>query len=288
MQKILLINYFYASIKEDEDCMEWRFINSGLADCYTNMAVDEAIMQCYSYAGKKPTLRIYGWNPPAVSLGYFQNIERALNVEACKELKIDIVRRLTGGRAVLHQHEITYSIIIGEDYPGIPQSVVESYKFLCRGLIEGLKLAGANVSMESGRKNLRETSTQACFDSPSIYEIVCEGKKLVGSAQVRKNGVILQHGSILLDIDIDKNIAIMGRNKKEKQLLKQILENKTATLRQILGESRDFTDIPDLIFRGYCEALGIKGQLDNLLPDEELMCNELIKKFSSEAWILLK
>jgi len=272
----------------DEGYMEWRFINSGIADGYTNMAIDEAIMSCYSEVKRIPTLRIYGWNPPTVSLGYFQNIKKALNLEDCKKLGIDVVRRLTGGRAVLHQHEITYSIIIGEDYPDIPQSVVESYKFLCRGLIEGLKLAGANVSMECGKKNLRGESTQACFDSPSTYEIVYEGKKLVGSAQVRKNGVILQHGSILVDIDINKNIAILGRNEKEKQLLEQILGNRTATLKQILGEDGNFKNIPDLIFRGYSEALGINGQLDNLFTEEESMCSELIKKFSSETWTSLK
>jgi len=268
--------------------MEWRFINSPMADGCINMAIDEAIMDCYSEGERKPTLRIYGWNPPAVSIGYFQTVEKAVNVQACKEFGIDIVRRLTGGRAVLHEHEITYSIIIEENYPQLPKSIVESYKFLCRGILQGLKLAGADVSLESGRKNLREVSTQACFDSPSTYEIVCEGKKLVGSAQVRKNGIILQHGSILIDIDAVKHSSVLGRNKKEEQVLAQILEKKTTSLKQILGEDIKNKDIPDLIFKGYSEELGIRGKISDLCPKEELARTELFKKYSSGDWTFSK
>ena len=268
--------------------MEWRFINSEMVDGYTNMAIDESIMKCYSDGERKPTLRIYGWNPPAVSIGYFQTIENAVNIQACKDFGIDIVRRLTGGRAVLHEHEITYSIIIEENYPKIPKSIVESYKFLCKGILRGLKLAGADVSLESGKKNIREVSSQACFDSPSTYEIVCEGKKLVGSAQVRKNGIILQHGSILVDIDVAKHSSVLARSKKEEQVLAQILEKKTISLKQILGGEIKNKNISDLLFKGYCEELGIIGQFSDLYTEEKLLRTELVKKYSSGDWTFFK
>ncbi|MGE5472985.1 MAG: biotin/lipoate A/B protein ligase family protein [Ignavibacteriales bacterium] len=254
--------------------MKWRFINSGTADGYTNMAVDEAIMNCYIKGESKPTLRIYGWDPPTVSLGYFQKINKAVNIDACKELGIDIVRRLTGGRAVLHEHEITYSIIIGEDYPDMPESVVQSYKFLCRGITEGLKLAGANVMMESGKKNLRENATQACFDSPSTYEIVYKGKKLVGSAQARRKGVILQHGSILIKIDLEKQIKVLG-SKLQNDRLKEIFENKVITISDIINEDINRDKLINNILSGFEQALNIEFISQGLAGAEIIMAQQL-------------
>lgn len=258
--------------------MKWRFINSGTADGCTNMAVDEAIMNCYSKEESKPTLRIYGWNPPAVSLGYFQKIDKAVNIDACKELGIDVVRRLTGGRAVLHEHEITYLIVIGEDYPGMPESVVQSYRFLCRGLIEGLRLAGADVSMESGKKNLRETATQACFDSPSTYEIVCNGKKLVGSAQARKNGVILQHGSILLKLDLEKQIKVLD-SKLKSDRLKEIFKSKVITISDIIKEDINHDKLINNIQTGFEKTFNIEFINEGLTRDENIMLQELKYKY---------
>lgn len=279
--------------ERQEVYMEWRFISYADADAYTNMAVDEAIMAAYCRGNRNPTLRLYGWNPPAVSIGYFQCAEKAVNIKACKESEIDVVRRLTGGRAVLHEHEITYSIIIGEDYPGMPQSVVESYKFLCEGLLEGLNSAGVKVSMESGKKKTGKKKTggeltQACFDSPSTYEIVHDGKKLVGSAQLRRNGVILQHGSILVDVDIAKHSFVMAANSKDEEALARILEKKTAALKQIFGDKVQKNHISDMIFKGYCKSLGITGEFRGLCQQEESIVNKLVEKYSSQAWTFLK
>lgn len=258
----------------------WRFINSGPADAFTNMATDEAIMIAYQRGLVPPTLRIYQWNPPAVSVGYFQKTGETVDVKMCKTLGIDVVKRLTGGRAVLHEHEITYSVIIGENYPGMPGSIVESYKFICKGVIEGFRLLGIEVSMETRKNKSSIINSSACFDSPSMYEILYEGKKLVGSAQVRKNGVILQHGSILMDFDIEKMINVLifkFENLKEK--VKNALINNTTTVRKILGAEICQDEMITSIKKGFESAFGVKMIEKELIVEEKELIKELFLKY---------
>jgi lipoate-protein ligase A len=185
---------------------KWNFLDTGPSLGAYNMAVDEELLARAQAGDPVPVLRFYGWNPPAVSLGRFQKIEEAVNIEACRQRGFDIVRRITGGRAVLHRHELTYSVISRIDNPLFPPNVHGTYKVIAEGLLAGLRNLGISaeiVSRTSRHAHLVETHAKdpACFSSPSWYEIVVNGKKIVGSAQRRLSNAFLQHGSILIDYD---------------------------------------------------------------------------------------
>lgn len=184
----------------------WRFIDSGPNIGACNMAVDEELLALAQAGETTPVLRFYGWDPPAVSLGRFQHIESAVNADACRRHGFDIVRRITGGRAVLHHHELTYSITARVDNPLFPSTVLGTYKVIATGLLAGLKNLGIAAEMVSrgGRHTPlveKKPKDPACFSSPSWYEILVNGKKIIGSAQRRMRGTFLQHGSILIDYD---------------------------------------------------------------------------------------
>jgi lipoate-protein ligase A len=184
----------------------WNFLDSGASAGNANMSRDEQML-AHAQAGETlPVLRFYGWNPSAVSLGRFQKRETAVNTEACKRRGIDIVQRVTGGRAVFHHQELTYSIVARADDPLFPSDVLGTYKVIATGLLAGLKNLGIPAEMVS--RNSRHATLvkkgrkdPACFSSPSWYEIVAGGRKIIGSAQRRLPRAFLQHGSILLDYD---------------------------------------------------------------------------------------
>lgn len=184
----------------------WNYIHSGPNLGVYNMAVDEELLARAQAGADRPVLRLYAWQPPAVSLGRFQKSETAVNAEACKRLGFDIVRRITGGRAVLHDKELTYSIIARTDNPLFPGTVLGTYKVIAAGLLAGLRNLGIPAELvargsrhaERVDKNARDA---ACFSSPSWYELLVHGRKIVGSAQRRVSGAFLQHGSILMDYD---------------------------------------------------------------------------------------
>ena len=184
----------------------WRFIDSGPAPAARNMATDEGLLREANSPGALPVLRFYTWSPPAVSLGRFQDGERAVNADACRLRGIDIVRRITGGRAVLHRDELTYSVIARIDDDLFPNDVLGTYKVIAAGLLAGLRGLGIDAEMvsRSGRHaGMVKSSPQepACFSSPSWYEILVKGRKIIGSAQRRVGGAFLQHGSILIGYD---------------------------------------------------------------------------------------
>jgi lipoate-protein ligase A len=184
----------------------WRYLDSGPASGADNMAVDEGLFREAVSPGTLPVLRFYTWSPPAVSLGRFQDKERAVNAEACQQRGFDIVRRITGGRAVLHCNELTYSVIARTDSDLFPNEILGTYKVIAAGLLAGLSGLGITAEMvsRSGRHaGMVKSSPQepACFSSPSWYEIMVKGRKIIGSAQRRVGGAFLQHGSILIGYD---------------------------------------------------------------------------------------
>ncbi len=184
----------------------WRFIDSGPNMGAYNMAIDEELLARAQEGERMPVLRFYSWDPPAVSLGRFQKIEEAVNADACRQRGFDIVRRITGGRAVLHRHELTYSVIAPVDHPLFPPNVHGTYKVIAAGLLAGLRNLGIPAEMVTrggGHAVLvnKNDTNPSCFSSPSWYEIVVEGRKIIGSAQRRLSNAFLQHGSILLDYD---------------------------------------------------------------------------------------
>lgn len=194
----------------------WRLILSGRNRGSYNMALDEALWQHFaaqSEAGENPSpiLRFYGWQPAALSLGYAQRAEREINFKACEELGVEWVRRPTGGRAILHDFtELTYSLVGSVEDLQFSGGVLESYRKISGALVEGLRLVGVAAEMaEKDRRGHADAITSACFDAPSAYEITWQNRKIIGSAQARQHGALLQQGTILLSVDVDKLFKVL-------------------------------------------------------------------------------
>jgi lipoate-protein ligase A len=171
------------------------------------MALDEALLESVAAGRSGPVLRLYRWLPAAVTLGYFQHSAEAVNFAACRELGIEVVRRCTGGRAVLHAHEATYAVISPARSDLFPGSVLENYRVIAAALREAIAALGLDASLAPGRARGRSgdgVRASACFTAPSSYELVYRGCKLTGSAQKRRGEAFLQHGSIPVDLDLER------------------------------------------------------------------------------------
>ncbi|HXY62192.1 MAG TPA: lipoate--protein ligase family protein [Nitrospirota bacterium] len=231
----------------------WKFLDTGSSIGAYNMAVDEELLARAQAGEAMSVLRFYGWRPPAVSIGRFQKIENAVNADACKRRGFDIVRRITGGRAVLHQHELTYSIVSRTDNPLFPPDVLGTYMIIAAGLLGGLRNLGINAEMVSRSDRhaalvKKGTKDPSCFASPSWYEILVNGKKIVGSAQRRVTGAFLQHGSVLIGYDpwLEAEV-IRGHG---------TLEAATC-IERVLGRDVTLDEVKDAFKKGFAEALGM-------------------------------
>src|SRR2546426_5796703 len=177
----------------------WRLLHDPPAEGAWNMAVDEVLLDGVAAGSAPPTLGFYTWTPACLSLGYFQPFS-VVNVEGCRGLGIDIVRRPTGGRAILHDRELTYSIALPASVLGHDAGVLPSYRRLSLALQAGLRRLGINVGLAPESETpTRAVHGPACFDRPSAHEILLQGRKAGGSAQVRRAGALLHHGSILIE-----------------------------------------------------------------------------------------
>jgi lipoate-protein ligase A len=187
----------------------WRLLIDAPASGAWNMAVDEVLLDGVGAGTAPPTLRFYEWSPACLSLGYFQAFE-VVDLDGCRALGVEVVRRPTGGRAILHDSELTYSLALPASVLGHDGGVLPSYYRLSLALQEGLRRLGvpATLAPESAASSAA-THGPVCFDRPSAHEILLHGCKLVGSAQVRRGGGLLQHGSILIEPRIDKLTACL-------------------------------------------------------------------------------
>ncbi len=195
---------------------KWRLVLDPPLPGLVNMERDINIMNEMSEGGCPPTLRLYRWSPPAVSIGHFQDEEKVVNRQACRELGLDLVRRPTGGRAVIHADELTYSIVVPETDPFTEKGgVIDVYRAISRGIVNAFSLLNITASMAPASNERPTLAPGSCFDTPSAYEVQVKGKKVVGSAQLRRDGVILQHGSILFSLaeDLYQRVLINDRFK---------------------------------------------------------------------------
>lgn len=179
----------------------WRLIDSGPGPGPWNLALDEAVFQSVRAGASPPTLRLYRWSEPALSIGFSQDRDRDVDDDACRARGIAVIRRITGGRAVLHDAEVTYSVAVPAGWPGFGSGLDEAYRMVAAGLIAGLRLLGLRAAVPSPgpRAPLRPQRPAACFAVAARHEIAVEGRKLIGSAQRREGGAFLQQGSILLE-----------------------------------------------------------------------------------------
>ena len=179
----------------------WRLIDSGPGAGAWNLALDDAIFAAVRARRSPPTLRLYAWEAPTLSIGYAQDRDRAVDPAACRELGVAVLRRVTGGRAVLHDREATYSVAVPAGVPPFGTSLDEAYRAVAAGILAGLRqlgLEGAVAAPPSPGRN-RLARHPGCFASAARHEITVGGRKLVGSAQRRARDAFLQHGSILLE-----------------------------------------------------------------------------------------
>ncbi len=266
----------------------WRLLDSGPGNGFVNMAIDEALLlQAVEQPGV-PTLRFFAWSPPALSLGYPQKASREIDISQCQRSGIDIVRRPTGGRAVLHEHEITYSLIVSQPAVFFPEDLLGSYKLISQALIRGLSFLGVHATLEPPRRSkpLQALST-SCFLTLSSYEIAVGGRKLVGSAQRRFRGALLQQGSLLLQLDIPKFFALLRLSEAERQEGIKLAQERMTSLEEVTGQIFTYTEVQTALLEGFRRELGVEFIPGKLTVAEESLCAKLLQeKYLTPTWNL--
>lgn len=258
---------------------EFRLIHDGEHDGATNMARDEAISRAVSARRQLPTLRLYGWAPPAISLGQSQRLS-AVNEAQCHAHGVVIVRRPTGGLAILHTDELTYSMSLPIDHPLAEGDVMTSYRRIADAIMRALQMLGVPDVRASRVAKEDKAKGPVCFEAPSDYEVVGAGKKLVGSAQWRRVDGVLQHGSLPLHGDIARICAYLVDSPDAQRVRQHAATLKDATGRDVLRE-----EAADAWQRAFAEVLDIRFTADALSADE-LRCAEelLISKYANDEW----
>lgn len=266
----------------------WRFMDMGQADGPTNMAIDEAILLSYVQGSILPTLRVYQWNPPCLSIGCFQSVSKEVDLEACRQMGVDLVRRPTGGRAILHDVELTYSLVVSEGDPLVGGTILESYNKISLALVEGLALLGVRAELASRKEGTNASGSAACFHSASSYEVTLGGRKLVGSAQLRKNGVLLQQGSLLLDLDPERTLRLLKVTSKgswDKEMAS--FRRRVTTLGEAMNREVTFSEVVLAMREGFQRALGVTLESSPLSIDEQALAQRLREdKYASREWNL--
>ncbi|CEG27834.1 lipoate--protein ligase family protein [Bacillus sp. B-jedd] len=270
---------------------KWIYIDSGNESPSFNMALDEALLEWHSEGKIPPAVRFYGWNPATLSIGYFQKVEKEIDMKAVKAHGLGFVRRPTGGRGVLHEHELTYSVIVSEDHPKMPVSVTEAYRVISEGILHGFRNLGfaadfAVPKTEEEKNSLKNPRSSVCFDAPSWYELVVEGRKVAGSAQTRQKGVILQHGSILLDLDEDKLFSLFHyTSERVKERMKASFKNKAVAINQLSERQVGIEEAKAAFKKGFEEGLEI-DLIPYQLSEEQLGYVETLAKdvYENDEW----
>ncbi|MCS7198213.1 MAG: lipoate--protein ligase family protein [Candidatus Bipolaricaulota bacterium] len=251
-----------------------RLLDTGTHGAAMNMAIDEALLLL---CDEKPkvTLRFYGWARPTLSLGYFQSVHE-IDLEECERRGFDWVRRPTGGRAVLHDYELTYSVIAPIEVLG--ESIAQSHEKISRALAVGLEKLGLHAEFTQSRASVKEVSA-ACFAVPAAVELTVGGKKVIGSAQVRTKGSLLQHGSIPITIDFDALAAVL------KIAQPDLLRKKAAGLAEFLGYEPSLDALKDALRQGFAEFFQVELQASELSHEEYALAEKLCtEKYATRAW----
>jgi lipoyl(octanoyl) transferase len=265
-------------------CACWRLIVDGAADGARNMAIDEAILDAVVEGKEQPTLRLYAWSPPCLSLGRNQPLGD-VDLEACRAAGADVVRRPTGGKAILHTDELTYSVALPAGDPRAAGDVVEGYRRLSEGLLAGLRRLGLAAVPADGEKRQGAQPGPACFETPSNHEITVGGRKLVGSAQWRTRGGVLQHGSLPLEGEITRIVEYLAFPEAERQAQRRALRARACTLEEALGRRVPFAEAARSLAEGFAEALGVTLIPGGITAEEEAQANALYHtRYATGEW----
>ena len=327
------------------DASVWRLVRSGFADGYENMAVDEALMLSIAEGKAPPTLRLYGWRPPGVSLGYFQAVEGQIDPDECKRRGYTVVRRPTGGRAILHDDEVTYSVAVRQADLAEGERLIASYREISRGIEAGLRRIGVGAAMANGsgqwsvvsgqqrktaqaggapfdsaqgKLRLRPPTTNgkkrrgpvgdapkplwrrresppssggqgrsgvpaACFAKAARSDMTVDGRKIVGSAQARRHGAILQHGSIPLRVNVEDVAAVMAPDSAGASALAAA----AVSVSDAAGRGVTFEEMCEALVAGFEEGLGVTLAEGELTDEErELTVRLREEKYGTDRWNL--
>lgn len=270
---------------------KWRIIISGKLKPAENMAMDSAILQGVVEGISPNTIRIYDWSPPTVSFGYHQDIANQIDLNRVLENGFGIVRRPTGGRAVLHWDEVTYSVIAKNE--GIfAGSILSVYKKIGLALLSSLRQIGIEADMQDSFPSHAEQKdwTSPCFSSASKYEIQYKGKKLVGSAQVRKGTAFLQHGSILLNHNQEKMAELLpAKNESQRKVLKKLMAKKTIQINRIVETPITFSEFANILKASFIKEFGIEAlEKPNISQVESNKYNSFLFDIEEENRIIYK
>ena len=246
--------------------MKWRLLKRIEDEGARQMAIDEAMLKLRAQEKIPNTLRFFTWKPRAITIGYFQSLDKEVDTEKCLKENVDVIRRYTGGGAVFHDKEITYSIVVPEKE--IKGDIIESYKKICAGITKGLEKIGITAEFKP------------------INDIIVNGKKISGNAQTRRDGVILQHGTLLLDLDIETMFSLLKvpDEKIKDKMIKNVKERLTS-VRKELGKEITLDEIQQKMTEGFEEALNAEFVVEELSEEEEKLSQEIYsKKYSTKEW----
>lgn len=252
----------------------WRLLKLETHDAYTNMAIDEAILTARTRNLAPNTIRFYRWNPSAVSIGKFQNIENEVQLDKCKKYGVDVVRRITGGGAVYHdtEGEITYSVVANKkDLKA--ENINAVYAKFYGGIAEALKILGINADFNEG-------------NAKTCPNLTVNSKKISGSAQSHKKGVVLQHGTLLIDVDLEEMFTFL-RVPWAKTCIEviNVAKNKITSTKKELGKTVSVEEVNNALSEGFKKALNIQLLEDELTPYENEIASKLYKeKYTTDEW----
>ncbi|MBL7065851.1 MAG: lipoate--protein ligase family protein [Anaerolineae bacterium] len=263
----------------------WRLLRSAPAGGATNMAVDEAILCAVAAGLAPPMLRLYAWEPACLSLGRAQPLAD-VDMEALQAAGFDLVRRPTGGKSILHVDELTYSVVAPQTEPRVAGGIVESYRRLSAGLVRGLERLGVTGLVADRRAppprfgGAGGGKGPVCFETPSDYEITAGGRKLVGSAQMRARGVVLQHGALPLYGDITRICPLLTAHPDPARV-----RTRATTVEEVLGRPITWDEAADALAAGFAEALNLRLEPGTLTDEERAWAQELrAERYATKEW----
>ncbi len=249
------------------------------------MAVDEALLEHVGKGKSLPTLRLYAWNPACLSLGYAQPYED-VDITRLREHGWGLVRRLTGGRAILHGDELTYSVAAAASEQRVAGTLLESYSRLALALLHAVHSMGVPAEMNPSAVAGHRTPNPVCFEAPSAYEITIGGRKLIGSAQARRREGVLQHGSLPLGGRLERITDVLvypdepARGDAAKRLLAR-----AASLESILHRAVSWDEAAAAVVRGFEKALDIRFERGSLSDSERRRARDLeAEKYGCSEW----
>lgn len=247
---------------------EWRLLPMRIDDAFTAMAIDEALLKLNAEGESPNTIRFWRWKPSAVSLGYFQSVEREVDLGVARRYGVDVVRRITGGGAVFHDHdgELTYSVVCKQG--DVPDDIIESYRLICGGLVCGFEQLGLRAEFKP------------------VNDVQVDGKKISGSAQTRRWGSVLQHGTVLISPDVRKMFELLkvSPEKISDKFIASVFERVTTVERE-LGRKPSFEKVRETMSRGFEESLNMELSEGDPTSEELDLVAGLRPKYASDEWL---